>query len=87
MTKEKTINMSNLSTQNAILHDKLRGTNRTLTAREAQNLYGIKNLRARMTELRDAGLRVNTTRSANGTTRYGISARDVFGSRASLTTR
>lgn len=73
------------STQNAFLHDYLRGRNRSLTSRQAQSLFGIRNLRARMTELRDAGLRVRTEKNTEGYTRYRVSARDIFGSRASLT--
>ena len=75
-----------LTTQNAILHDKLRGTGRKITAAEARRRYGIKNIRARMTELRYAGLRVNTEKTKSGKTAYSISARDVNGSSKSLTT-
>ncbi len=78
--------MYTLSTQNAVLHDTLRGTGRAITSGEARNLYGIKNLRARISELRDAGLRVRTEKTLSGKTRYRISSRDIFGSRSSLTT-
>ena len=74
------------STQNAFLHEYLRFSTRTLTQRQARSLYGIRNLSARMSELRQAGLRVNTDQhTADGRRgKYGISTRDVHGSRASL---
>ena len=72
------------STQAAFLHDYLRGTGRTLTARQADSFYSIKNLRARMCELRQAGLKVRIDRTEDGRARYAISARDINGSRASL---
>lgn len=76
---------TNLSTtQLAFLHNYLRGTDRSITSRQAESLYGIKNLRARITELRYAGLRVRTEKNSEGLTRYSISARDITGSRASL---
>lgn len=73
------------STQNAFLVDYLRGTNRSLTVRQAQSLYSIQNLRARISELRDAGLRVRTERTATGrANKYFVSARDIYGSRANV---
>ncbi len=71
------------STQNVFLEQYLRGTGRTLTARQAESMYGIKNLRARMTEFRHAGLKVTTKPNTEGRTTYSVSARDVTGSRAS----
>jgi hypothetical protein len=68
------------TTQLAFLHDYLRGTGKNITEVEARKL-GIKNLRARMSELRKLGLRVNTEDTRYGTA-YTISARDVNGSRA-----
>lgn len=68
--------------QNQFLEEHLRGTGRTLSARQALAAYGIKNLRARMTEIRQAGLRVVTDVNSQGRTVYAISARDVTGSRA-----
>ena len=77
---------TNLSTtQNAFLHNYLRGTGRSLTSRQAETMFGIKNLRARVSELRDAGLRVRTEKAKNGATKYSVSARDIWGSRFSLT--
>jgi len=68
--------------QTAFLENYLRGTNRTITAADAQARFGIQNLSARISELRDAGLRVNTETSTTGKARYRVSARDVTGSRA-----
>ena len=44
--------------------------------------FGIKNLSARMSELRDAGLVVRVDTATTGKARYAVSARDVSGSRA-----
>ena len=71
------------TSQNTFLEQYLRGTGRTLTERQAAATYGIKNLRARMTEFRHAGLKVNTTTNTEGRAAYSVSARDVTGSRAS----
>lgn len=68
------------STQVAFLEKHLRGTNRTLTESQAKSLYGVKNLRARLSDMRQAGL--NVTRVSTKTTSrsaYRISRRDVFG--------
>ena len=69
--------------QNAFLENYLRGTGRSLSARQAEAMYGIKNLRARMTEFRHAGLKVTTKPNTEGRASYSVSARDVTGSRAS----
>jgi hypothetical protein len=70
------------TTQKAFLEQYLRGTGRTLTSPQAQALYGIKNLRARICELRQAGLQVNRERNTVGRMAYSVSSRDVSGSRA-----
>lgn len=75
------------STQNAFLHNYLRGNNRTLTEKQARSLFNIKNLRARLSELRSAGLVVRSSKTANDATAYSISARDVNGSKRSLVSR
>jgi hypothetical protein len=72
------------TTQNEFLEQYLRGTGRVLSAAQANATYGIKNIRARMTELRGAGLKVNRATNTEGRTAYSISARDVTGSRASI---
>ena len=78
--------MKTVQTQNQKLEAFLRGTGRTLTAAEAQARFGIQNLRARMTELRQVGLTVRTegTTVKSGLTKYAVSGRDVTGSRAKI---
>jgi hypothetical protein len=65
------------TTQNRFLEDYLRGTNRSLTCKQAAATFGIKNLRARMSELRKIGLTVRTdSRTLDGRVKYAVSARD-----------
>jgi hypothetical protein len=73
-------------TQTAFIHDFLRGKNRSLSAPQARALFGIKNLRSVVSELRQLGLVVRTAKNTVGNTTYSISARDVNGSKASLVT-
>lgn len=70
------------STQNVFLENYLRGTGRSLTSRDAAAKFGIQNLRARMTDFRDAGLVVRTDFASSGLTRYSVSRRSVTGSQA-----
>jgi Helix-turn-helix domain len=72
------------TTQNQFLESYLRGTGRSLSAAQAQATYGIKNIRARMTELRQAGLRVNRGKNSEGRASYSISSRDLAGSRSQV---
>ena len=72
------------TTQKQFLEQYLRGTGKSLTARQAAATFGIKNLRARMTEMRKAGLKVKTDTNASGRTQYSISARDAQGQRRQL---
>ena len=65
--------------QSRFLELHLRGTGRTLTEAQAEARYGIKNLRARIYDLRNAGLRVNVEEG-----KYSMPSRDVFGSRAKV---
>jgi hypothetical protein len=67
------------STQNVFLHEYLRGTGKTLTARQALSKYNIKNLRARISELRQAGLVVVTEKTRDGFNKYSVSQRDIWG--------
>lgn len=69
-------------TQNEFLESYLRGTGRTISAAQAEATYGIKNLRARMSEFRAEGLRVKTTKNTEGRTAYRVSSRDVSGNRS-----
>jgi hypothetical protein len=55
-----------------------------MSANQARATYGIQNIRARMTELRQAGLKVNRAKNSEGRAAYTISARDVNGSRAAI---
>jgi len=66
------------------LEDHLRGTGRTLTEAQARATYGIQNLRARISDLRDAGLKVRVEKNTEGRAKYAVSARDITGSRAKV---
>ena len=72
--------------QKTFLETYLRGTGKTLTAADANARFGIKNLPARMSELRAAGLNVKTDLATTGKTRYAVTARDMSGSRAKMFT-
>ena len=72
------------TTQKQFVEQYLRGTDRSLTSRQADSLFGIKNLRARITELRQSGLVVRTAKTQEGLTKYMISSRDLSGSRARM---
>lgn len=61
--------------QRDFLVEYLRGTGRELSAAQAQSLFGIQNLRARMTELRQDGYRVRTRINTLGRTAYAVSRR------------
>jgi hypothetical protein len=65
------------TTQNDFIVDHLRGTGRELTSALAASNYGIKNLRARISELRSEGYKVRTRKNTVGTTSYAISRRMV----------
>ena len=77
-------NLNKVKNQKAFLVSYLRGTGRTITEAQAEANYGIMNLRARMSELRAAGLKVSTVETTSGKTAYKVSARDVNGSRAAV---
>ena len=72
------------SNQKTFLENYLRGTGKTITAADASARFGIQNLTARMSELRDAGLVVRVDTASTGKARYAVSARDVNGSRAKV---
>jgi hypothetical protein len=69
-------------TQVEFLEQFLRGTGKSLSEAQAKATYGIQNLRARMTDLRQAGLVVRREKNTEGRAKYSVSARDVYGSRA-----
>ena len=76
---------TNLSVpQVEFLEDFLRGTGRTLTEAQARATYGIGNLRARISDLRAAGLKIRREKNTEGRAKYAVSARDVTGSRAKI---
>ena len=77
-------NLNKVKNQKAFLVSYLRGTGRTITEAQAVANYGIMNLRARMSELRAAGLKVSVVETTSGKTAYKVSARDVNGSRAAV---
>ena len=70
--------------QTAFLEGYMRGTGREMSASQASATYGIQNLRARISELRSAGLRIRKSTNSKGKTAYAISRRDVTGSQAKL---
>jgi hypothetical protein len=72
------------STQVAFLESYLRGTGREISAAQAQATYGIRNLSARISELRAAGLRVRKSVNTVGSTTYAVSRRDVFNDQSRL---
>lgn len=69
------------TTQNEFLEDYLRGTGRSLSSAQARATYGIMNLRARISEMRKAGLRVRRGKNGEGRAVYSVSARDIHGKR------
>lgn len=67
------------TTQKTFLESHLRGTGRTLSADQARETYGIMNLSARISELRDSGLVVRKQTNTKGKTTYAVSRRDAAG--------
>lgn len=63
--------------QKDFLINHLRGTGRKMSSAQAASLYGIRNLRARMSEIRQEGYRVRTDKNTVGRTNYAISRRMV----------
>lgn len=70
------------TTQNKFLESYLRGTGRAMSSAQANATYGIKNLRARLSEFRKAGLVVRKQLNTEGRTAYSVSGRNVEGSRS-----
>ena len=77
-------NLNKVKNQKAFLENYLRGTGRTLSAKQATANYGITQLAARMHELKKMGLKVTTVKNTTGNNAYRISARDNNGSRARM---
>jgi hypothetical protein len=67
------------TTQLEFLENHLRGTDRSISSAQAESTYGIKNLRARMSEMRQVGLRVRKHKNTEGRTAYSVSRRDTAG--------
>lgn len=67
------------STQKSFVEQHLRGTGRALSEAQARETYGIKNLRAVVSSMRDSGLVVRKQKNTAGRTAYSISRRDVAG--------
>ncbi len=63
------------TTQKDFLVKYLRGTGRTLSSAQAESLFGIRNLRARISELRFEGYRVRTSVNTTGRISYAVSRR------------
>ena len=78
--KEATMAFTTLTTtQNQFLESYLRGTNRELSSAQAAATFGIMNLRARVSEMRQLGLRVRKSKNTEGRTAYAISRRNIYG--------
>jgi hypothetical protein len=64
-------------TQTELLISYLRGTKRSLSAPQAAALFGVGNLRARMSDLRQMGFKVRKSTNTEGRTTYFVSRRKV----------
>ena len=64
-------------TQTELLVTYLRGTGRGISAPQAKSLFGIKNLRARISDLRQAGFKIRKDMNTEGNTTYFVSRRMV----------
>jgi hypothetical protein len=71
-------------TQNQFLEQHLRGTGKEITVAQARSQYGIKNLRARISEMRAAGLNVQSRKNYRYAAAYRLPVRDLTGSRAGV---
>ena len=64
-------------TQTQLLVSYLRGTGRGISAPQAKSLFGIKNLRARISDLRQSGYKVRKNMNTQGNTTYFVSRRMI----------
>lgn len=64
-------------TQTELLVSYLRGTGRGISAPQAKSLFGIKNLRARISDLRQVGYKVRKDTNTEGNTTYFVSRRMI----------
>ena len=68
------------TSQTKFLETYLRGTGRTLTEDQARALFDVQNLRARVADMRAAGLNVRRVATkTTGKSAYAVSRRDIFG--------
>ena len=65
------------TTQTELLVTYLRGTGRGISAPQARSLFGIKNLRARISDLRQSGFKIRKDMNKEGNTTYFVSRRMV----------
>ena len=72
------------TTQKTFLESHLRGTGKSLSAAQARETYGIMNLRARVSELRSAGLNIRKVVNTNGRNAYTIARRDLAGAQGKI---
>lgn len=72
------------STQKSFVESHLRGTARAMSAAQARETYGIKNLRAVVSAMRQSGLIVRKEVNTTGRTAYAISRRDQSGSQGRI---
>lgn len=66
------------TSQKEFLVKYLRGTGNELSSAQAKALYGIQNLRARISEMRQDGLKVRTRTNSTGNTTYAVSRRTAW---------
>lgn len=64
-------------TQTELLVSYLRGTGRGISAPQARSLFGIKNLRARISDLRQCGFKIRKDMNKEGNTTYFVSRRMI----------
>ena len=64
-------------TQTELLVTYLRGTGRGISAPQAKSLFGIKNLRARISDLRQSGFKIRKDMNKEGNTTYFVSRRMI----------
>ena len=67
------------TTQKTFVESHLRGTGAAMSSAQARETYGIKNLRAVVSTMRQAGLTVRKQLNTRGRTAYSISRRDAAG--------
>jgi len=70
-----------VTNQNQFLVEYLRGTGRELTVAQARARFAVGNLRARIAELRKAGLNVKSRKNYRNAAAYQIPVRLQDGSR------